>query len=439
MLLLYFSGFLYLLAALSLYLLGLKIFNKHVGMLASLVFIFDPAILNYATSGASETVFILELIVLGYLISLNTKTTRAFALFIMMLTYFTRPTALIYIGCFLLFMIFNISKTKRAVFLYCGIAIILWLLVELIINRYANGFIIYSPLNIFLQSAKNSAPEITSTNYLRGGIVNAISLKTILSKIFYNLYNFYKALPQIYSPYLLVFYVLSLFRNIKNTTERYLRLTVIIMTIITFLSTAAAIPLYRYLHPLIPLLYLFSVEELYYLVNQICFRSSANREKIIAICLFLIAFFNIGTMAGKIFLDARNLKSRLNIFQPPVYVQLSTILKSNTSTNDIIITNLDTWGTWYGNRTTIWYPLTPQQLKTPEGKLNHISAIFLTSYKIDDSNYYMGNEWRQAFLNPRNIDDAFLKENYKLAAEFEIKPETTYEKQGVRAVLFLRK
>ncbi len=73
-----------------------------------------------------------------------------------------------------------------------------------------------------------------------------------------------------------------------------------------------------------------------------------------------------------------------------------------------------------------------------EGKELKIDAIYLTSYKMDDENYYMGEEWRKMFYSPEELE-GFFAENFELAGKFEILPEETYEKEGATAVLLIKK
>jgi hypothetical protein len=57
---------------------------------------------------------------------------------------------------------------------------------------------------------------------------------------------------------------------------------------------------------------------------------------------------------------------------------------------------------------------------------------------MDDENYYMGEEWRQIFENPKSPKDEFIAKNYKFAGEFKVPAEETYEKQEGRAILLVR-
>jgi hypothetical protein len=148
---------------------------------------------------------------------------------------------------------------------------------------------------------------------------------------------------------------------------------------------------------------------------------------------------------GIIFLDSRFVKDTHNNGQPPVYAKLAYILRDNTSKYQTIITNLDTWGSWYGERKTVWFPLEPKQLIDPATGKIPFDAIYLTSYKIDDQNYYMGADWRKIFENP-NDSKAWtcdgcveIAKEFKLKGVYKIPASEDYEKQDANAILLVRK
>jgi hypothetical protein len=355
--------------------------------------------------------------------------------------YFTRRSAMIYIVAFILFFILLQYKKRSQIFKVCGLVIFIWFLIEVVLAKFSGRLFLYSSLASFLNGIANFSPTTASTTYLRGGGVVMVSgLKPLLSKIFYNLYNFYKLLPQILSPYLFGFYILSLFRWEEERKLKVFRFVVFLMVAMTFCASAAFLPIYRYLHPVVPFIYLLAVETLVFYVKIITSHTPLlQRIGVGKVALFLIFVFIIGQSLGKIFLDSRYIRAHSNLGKPPVYVKLSWILKENTSPDDLVITNLDTWGSWYGERKTIWYPLEPLQLIPEEGKELKIDAIYLTSYKMDDENYYMGENWRKIFYQPEKLEEPFFAQNFKLAGKFEIKPEETYEKEGATAVLLIRR
>jgi hypothetical protein len=153
----------------------------------------------------------------------------------------------------------------------------------------------------------------------------------------------------------------------------------------------------------------------------------------------LVSVFVLIMQVGIYIHDYKYYEVRRNYGEPPLYAILSWKMKEVTDPDDVIITNLDTWGSWYGERKTIWFPLKPDQLMPPEGKRIPFDAIYLTSYLMDDENYYMGEEWRQIFYNPENPEDIFIAENYELKEIIEIDGKDVYEKQDARAVLLVKK
>ena len=411
------SSLFYLLLVLTTYFLGKKLWGKLVGLLGAISVAFNFNFLEYALSGASETLFAFEIVLGAFLFALKKRWANILGFLVLVLIYFTRAQGIIYIfGLTLLFFLLHFQPKKA-------------------LGYFLAFFVVGSFLYLFVSkqglfAITQHLPGQAASNALRGA-VQETNMIALFKKVFYNLYNFYKLLPQIVSPYMWAIFIIGLFVWSKNKIENYLKLSTIFMVVVTFLVTALTIPFFRYLHPVIPLIYLFATASLVWVVKKIF-----SKSKTMAIVSSLLIFiFVVGQSLGVIFLDSRFKAKTINKGKPPVYVALSRILKENTNPDDIIVTNLDTWGSWYGERKTIWYPLEPKQL---EGLDDEVDAIYLTSYLIDDENYYMGPEWRQVFFNPDKIEGSFILENYILAGEFEISPEETYERQGARAILLVR-
>jgi len=125
------------------------------------------------------------------------------------------------------------------------------------------------------------------------------------------------------------------------------------MVVVTLIVTAASIPFFRYLHPVIPLVYIISVGTLVEIID-LGFRNYDLRisKKLFVnlTSVFLILVFGVGQTVGVFLLDSRFEKKTHNFGQSPVYVRLAEILKENTAPDQVIVTNLDTWGSWYGER-----------------------------------------------------------------------------------------
>lgn len=96
-------------------------------------------------------------------------------------------------------------------------------------------------------------------------------------------------------------------------------------------------------------------------------------------------------------------------------------------------------------RKTVWFPLEPKQLINPKNGEIPFDAIYLTNYKMDDPNYYMGKDWRMIFENPQNpekweCDGCFeIAKNYTLKGIYKISPGDVYEKEEGIGVIFVKK
>jgi len=430
------SFFYFLLLLIFTILLGKRIFKSNlVGILSALAVGFNKDIIIYATSGASESPFLFEIVASAYFLTLRKRWATAVGFVLLVLMYFTRPQAFIYIAGLILFYLLSRFKAKKAILYFLAVVAIGLLVDWIILTPLAGKYFLYPITGRGINTISQYASGIAVSDALRGNFVTSVGLLSIFKKIFYNLYNFYRLMPQIMSPYLFGLFVIGLFKWTKDKLYNSLKVATIFMVIITFLVTALSIPFFRYLHPVVPLIYIVAIATIVEIFN---FKIS-KQMLVIAASTFLIIAFGVSQTLGVIFLDSRFERNTHNVGKPPVYVALSSILKANTTLDQIAVTNLDTWGSWYGERKTIWYPLKPDMLISPDNQKNPFDAIFLTSYLMDDENYYMGPEWRQIFENPEKIQDKFISENYKLKGIYSISADEDFEKQPARAVLLIKK
>jgi hypothetical protein len=270
---------------------------------------------------------------------------------------------------------------------------------------------------------------------LRGSVVG-FNLQVILKKVFYNLYNFYKALPDIINPYLFSLFILGLFNwskggysDLHGRMKNSFKITVLFVTLLTFLVTALTIPFYRYIHPIIPLVYIVSVATLFEIIQNLKIESQKIKNIFATVT---ILFFAVGQTLGILLLDSRFERKMKNTDKAPIYAEMSYKLKEITNKDMVVVTNLDTWGSWYGERKTIWFPLEPNMILPVK---ENIDAIYLTSYKIDDENYYMGEAWREIFESP---EKQTILPDFEFVGEYEFKAENNYERENGRAVLLKR-
>jgi 4-amino-4-deoxy-L-arabinose transferase-like glycosyltransferase len=439
------SFFYFLLTLIFVFLLAKKVTNNTLAsVLSTLAVGFNQDLINYATSGASESPFIFEIVAALYFVSLKKKWGNVLAFVFLILLYFTRPQAFIYIAGIVLFWLLINFKTKTALIYFVIISVVGFLVDKFILGYLAGRYFLYSFTGRGVDVATRITSGSSTSDSLRGITTASNGLVAILKKVFYNLYNFFKLLPQIMSPYLFGLFIVGSFKSEKNKIQNSFRVATVFMTVVTFLVTATSIPFFRYIHPIVPLIYIVAAGILVEIISGFQF-PVFKRTLFVGVSTFLILVFGVGQTLGVLILDSRFEKDTHNIGKPPVYVELGKILNTNTNSSDLVVTNLDTWGSWYGERKTVWFPLEPKQLIDSATGRIPFDVIYLTSYKIDDENYYMSKNWRMIFDNPSNpkkwtcdgcaeiANEFMLKDIYKISAG------DNYERQDASSILLVRK
>lgn len=434
------SFFYFILTLIFVFLLSKKIFNsKLVGTLSTLAVAFNKDMIDYALQGGSESPFIFEIVLSCFLVSLKKKWANVALFFVLVAMYFTRPQAFIYISGVVLFWLLTNLNYKKAILGFIGIVVLSLVFDYFVLMPLSGRYFLYSVIG---RGIGSSFSQISSASDSLRGAAEVVSSGRfqIVKNIFYNLYNFFKLMPQIMSPYLFGLFSIGLFVWKKDKLLNSFKSSAVFMIVVTFLVTAASIPFFRYLHPVVPVVYILAVGTMVQILTNLI-----DKKFIVIVSLALISVFGVGQTLGVLFLDSRFEKKIHNTEKHPVYVELSKTLKNNTDPDDVVITNLDTWGSWYGERKTVWFPMEPKQLIDPSTGKIPFDAIYLTSYKIDDANYYMGESWRQIFDYPKDSKkwkcegcDEISRE-FKLKSEYLLDTDSNYEKEYFKAVLLIRK
>jgi 4-amino-4-deoxy-L-arabinose transferase-like glycosyltransferase len=435
------SSFYFILTLIFVFLLSKKIWKSNlVGSLSVLVIGLNKDLINYAVSGASESPFIFEIVAASYFALIKRRWANFVTVLLLLLMYFTRPQAFIYIAGIILFWLLNNFNVKKAILYFVGVLFAGLLFDHFVLLRMEGKYFLYSVVSRGLHSSFNQTS--VASDALRGA-TGSVGWGTvqIVKNIFYNLYNFFKLVPNIISPYLFAVFTIGLFIKSKNKIESSFKTSSVFMIVLTLLVVAASIPFFRYLHPVIPLIYIVAVGTM---VEILKLQLSKRIFLVLGSCI-LVLIFGVGQTLGVLILDSRFERNTHNVGKPPVYIELSRVLKENTDVDDIIVTNLDTWGTWYGERKTVWFPLEPKQLIDSSTEKIPFDAIYLTSYLIDDQNYYMGNNWRLIFNNPNDFSKwtcsgcSEIAKEFKLKGVYSIAATSNYERQDAKAILLVKK
>src|SRR4030042_591903 len=378
---------------------------------------------------------------------LRKRWSNVLSFLLLVIFYFTRPQAFIFIAGYILLDLLLTFKAKKALAIFIGILVIGLFIDRLVLIPLGGKYHLYSITGRGIPAVTQHSQYVAVSDVLRGVEKQPASIILTIKKTGTNLFNFYRSLPQIVNPYIFTFFVLSPLVLFKKRQERAFLTTTFFTAFLSFLVPALTIPFYWYIHPVLPLLYIVGIASLVGVIDKVIndwslvtgkdkkFLITDHKSLVTLTSFILVSIFVLIMQIGTYIHDYKYYEVRKNYSNPPVYLVLSRKLKEITKPNDFVVTNIDTWGSWYGERKPVWFPLEPDQLILPEGNVNPFDAIYLTSYLVDNENYFMGSAWREIFENPENIENEFIRENFEFAGEFKIPADEVHEKYDSRAVL----
>ena len=333
--------------------------------------------------------------------------------------FYTRQQASVFLGSFLIALLFvfittKVKKRKWRLIIAAISVIILGIFINFSATKISGSFNIGAGSNF--------------GSYIRGGEYQSLGLSGLASKIFYNFYNFIKAPERLAFPIVFFLLLFSLFKKPKDNKVKWFNLFTLTSLMLFILAASATLPNARYVHPIIPLVMIAASIGLVELVKNI-----PNKMQNLSL-MVLILFITLPTI-GYYTLDARARAKQFNIGQPPAYKQIASVMAENIPKGQLIITNLDAWAAWYEGLTTMWFPLKISML---EGHQDKVSYIVITNYKESDGDFAL-DEWKEVVYQPEDIQNKFLTENYKVLNTFVISPEQVYDNQAYKGTILIRK
>lgn len=427
------------------YLIGRKLFNSRVALFSSLFYLFTPQLLNFAKDGASEPVFIFELLLISYLILRKDKVGLPLASFISALASFTKLQSAVFIPIFLLWVVLTSQNKLKEIFLYLSFPLIGFLLIQF-------GVIpsIFSldrlPIFLLLQQSSLFPGDLLP----RSGVAEnlplsffAENIRVIFSKVFYNIYNFYKiifsfegALPRLAPPIIAITFILSALKFATNEKKdvKTFRLAVFLMVLVSTILASATSPHIRYVQFTLPFIILLSVD----LLDQVFEKILSNAKQAYISLLLTLTAFLIFPFIGTWIIDNRFNSVHFNTGKPYAHKQLGIKLGLLTDREDIVITNLDTWGSWYGKRRTILIPSDYKSLEELDKKVK-ISRIFLTDFQRDNEDHPLSGDWGVLYDTQENITNKYILDNFKLEKVATVSATEVYEKTDFTYKVWIKK
>jgi len=210
------------------------------------------------------------------------------------------------------------------------------------------------------------------------------------------------------SPFLTVLFIVSLFKRPPQKQPRLLHsmLTLLLLIVLVFnLFTITTLEM-RYWHPFVPLLMIFATDMLIRLFKSLPSKYSRRKSYLNILVLAIMLIFILPGIAKNFLFNRELYKNKVSVYQ-----SIGEVFKSHTKPNDIIVTNIDAWGTWYGRRRTIYYPMNLESLEDLE-KYSRVDALLI----FDD--LFVDNYSRQIWS--RLVNDPADFGNFKFVKRIDV-------------------
>lgn len=404
-------------SALLVYLISKKVTSHNLpSLFAVLLFLVNKYFVEYALNFTTEITFIFFLLLAIFLLIRRKLILKLLSLLPLLVLFYIRPqAAVVILALFSTAILFYLSKGNFIPKLI-KLSLLVALIFLLIGIRYKFN---YAVLLGGYAGSLNLPTDNVQGLYLRGGARQELSLAQIFSKTFYNLYNYLRDPSRLFPPLLGLPFLLSFFvGHKKNYSKKFITYFSLTSLSLFLLAASATLPNARYIHPVVPIVFIIASASLFSL-------SHSKSIKYPTLTFIVLAFFTILPNLGYFTLDYRFRAQQYNIDKPPVYQLISQDMASVISSNQLTITNLDAWASWYQGLTTIWFPYSPDLLAD---SLDNISYIALTDYNTTDADFALG-PWQTVLDHPDHPEDELISSNFTLVKSFTIPASSNYQNQ----------
>jgi len=428
------SGFFYILTCLLVYFLAKNLFNYRVALFSSLAFIFTEQFIFHSVAGASETFFTFLVLVILLLIVKQTNLSLLLAGIFSFLLLGTKMQSLIYVlGLMFLILFLGVGKKRKVknLFIYLLPIIIFYFgYRSLDLGSFSNPRSLLRSNNLLYFLFYNSPVFPSGSIDQFGGSFSLAflfsNIKPILSKIVFNFYTAFKNILTITNPFIMVLFFLSFLKKEDLSFGRqgkgiaFLRWMALFWIVFFLMTGVVGVFNIRYVHPVLPLVIIFAVSMFFEIAAK--FTGRKKPELLLAggyILIFLVLF-----PLTQINLGAKITKKGRNTGKSSVYKIIGESFADSARESDMVGTNVEVWGSWYGKRKTI---LLPDNLALLSGKIN---VVVLSSFSPGTE---MGKSWQEVFDKGGGFD------GFKLVDKIEIAAVDNYQNIPVKLVVFKRK
>jgi hypothetical protein len=376
------SGLFYLLTIPVVYLLGVRVFDRKVGLLTALIFTFNGLCLEYAASALPLTleIFLTTALLLAlYNLAVwarddddnaQRRLPRAQLLLAGVLASALYLTDTIFFWVLLVTVVavarIMARRRWRALSLF-AVPICVMVLPWMARNMALAGNPIFALRSSELwMDTKNFYPSDVAYRLLPGDLVPGVALfKAVVQKILFGAGEVVQKFPEVTASWLLAFFLPALLFRFREPATNTLRRTLMFY----FLGLLVGMLLFGINMPLfvtlVPAMLIYSVAFLIHLVQQAQLNRTAG-----ALVTTLVILGVCYPLASDMFLKDK----------PPAMreMQLARKFGQEIGQEDVTLSDKPEIVAWYGDRPTIWIPATDERIQTVRDQFHYTRWLFLT-------------------------------------------------------------
>lgn len=418
------SGFFYVLTIPVLYVLGMRLFNRTVGMLAALVYVFNALVLEYASSGLHVTLYIFlttslmlviynlatyEIAHTGQPVVALPRTQLIMTGLIVSLLYLTEPVFFWTIPVIAIYAVWLCRSRWLRALGWFTLPVVLAAVPWMIRNGMVTGNPLFGLRGLELVMNTETYPKWESFRLLPTEISPGIPLvDEVLRKLVRSVGEVLYTLPTINASYLLAFFLPALLFRLANPAANVVRGVIVSVGFTLLWGTALFqidMPLFV---SLIPVAILFAIAFMIHLMAE----AQLSRPTVA-----LVSTIGVLVVALPLVYDTF---LRVQKTEPLGSVDAARGLSDITRRQDVCLSDHPWVVAWYSDRPAIWIPKTDANIVEFRNRFAGARWLFLT-----ESARGYSSEWR-------TIYDVFHRWNvvYNRAKESKRQPPTSIRING---------
>lgn len=423
--LIYTSGFFFIFSVVLVFLLAKKLFNEKVAILSSVGFIFTEQFIFHSVSGAAETFFTFLLILNLIFVTEKNLVSIFLGGVVSFLLLGTKIQSPFYILGFLAYLVLR-KKRKTVLFRRLGYYLLPFLALVFFI-KYLNLFSLPNPAYfvneksllylLFYNSPLFPAGMLDQlkVDFSFSFLVN--NFKPVFLKLVENFYTAFKNILLVTNPFIMVFFFLSFLKKEKRNIF-LLKLLTFVWLLFFLFSGAVGVFNIRYVHPVLFLIIIFAIDCF---LNFFGKMNIKRKEVVLGV---YVMFFLVLYPITQINLGARILDKGKNRGKESIYKIIGEKIRKYSRKEDLVSTNVEIWGSWYGKRKTVLLANDPGLIA------ENIDLIVLSSYSPGTR---LGNLWQEVFEGERDFD------GFSYFKKIEINGRENYQNIPVEMVILKKK